>query len=142
MTAFDFHSSYHSLASTEETASHAADKALFCASTFRLAEMVWNQHTEWLIGPISAFTEPSASPLLISLTLLQSSRSLHVSFKTSFKTDVEGGNGFEVTLGLVLWMGGITRYYFGPNILGGWGDVQAICLLRLEYHIPLLQSFS
>ena len=45
-TAFNFSTSYHSLASTEKAASCEVNKDLFCASTFKLAEMVWNQHVK------------------------------------------------------------------------------------------------
>ena len=141
-TAFDSPLSYHSSVSTEEAASHEAVKALFCASTFILAEMVWNQCTKWLISPTSAFTEPMALPLPISLILLWSSRLLRASFGTSFEADVEGGNGFKVILGLVslvLWINGVTRYCLGPNILSGM-EGYPIHLSTWEYHISLSQS--
>ena len=138
-TTFDFLLSYHSSVSTEEATSHKAVKALFCASTFILAEIVWNQHTKWCISPTSAFAEPLASLLPNSSTLLQSSRSLPVSSGTSFEADVEGGNGFEVTLGLVglvLWIGGVARYCLGLKILSGMEG----CPVYLSFNMGVSHS--
>ena len=44
---------------------------------------------------------------------------------------MEAGNGFEVTLGLVLWISGVTRYCLRPNIFSGMEG----CAIHLFFDI-------
>ena len=96
--------SHNSSAIMEDAASQQANKALHFAFSSRLADIVSNHDMKRLIK------EFFSVPLPVTLDGLKVLNSLQGWSCTCMDPPPSAGNGFEITEGLVGWMGGLTRY--------------------------------
>ena len=101
--------SHNSLAITEDAASRQANKALRFTFSSRLADIVLNNDMKRLIEAHSVSLDLDVHILPVALDGLKVLNSLWGWSWASLDPPPAAGRGFEVTQGLVGWMGGSTR---------------------------------